>query len=83
MTSSAEKIGTHFSILRAERLGIGRFGTVFPGKLKDVAEEVAIKRMEKTNVRVDFGLYVKANEHPNIITYYGTDYSRDEDDEFM
>ena len=82
MTSSVEKIGTNFSIFCTERIGIGRFGTVFPGKLKDVVEEVAIKRMEKTKVRVDFGLYVKRNEHPNIITYYGTDYSRDAE-EFM
>ena len=72
-----EVVGNNLSIFRAESVGYGRFGTVFPGKIKDVKEEVAIKRMEKKKVRVDSSLYLKTNGNPNIVNYYGTDYSTD------
>jgi serine/threonine protein kinase len=65
-------------ILLSERLGSGRFGTVFPGKLKDVPHEVAIKRMEKGRIRIDSGHYYKTNGHPNLIGYYGTNSTNDE-----
>ena len=70
------KVG-QLSIFRAERLGSGRLGGVFTGKIKDVKEEIAIKRMMKKKVRVDFSLCLKTNGNPNIITYYGTDYYSD------
>ena len=69
------------SIFRSERLGTGRFGTVFPGKIKNVTEEIAFKRMEKKKVRVVSSLYIKANECLNIVNYYGTHESKD--DEFV
>ena len=40
-------------------------------KLKDVEEEVAIKKMMRRNVRIDSSLYVKINGQPNVINYYG------------
>ena len=67
-----EKVG-QLSILLAERLGTGRFGSVFQGKFTNVAEEVAIKKMEKKKVQVDSSFYIKANGYPNIIGYYGTE----------
>ena len=70
------------SIFLAESLGTGRFGSVFPGKLKDVREEVAIKKMEKERIQIDSNVYVKLNGQSNVIKYYGTDESTD-DDKFM
>jgi len=70
------------NIFSAERLGTGRFGSFyFPRKFKNVDGEVAIKRMDKKLARVDTTLYLKANGQPNIIYYYGTE-STDQD-EFM
>ena len=63
-----------------ERLGSGRFGSVFPAKLKDVEEEVAVKKMKKKEILVDSSLYRKANGHPNVIGYYGTECSKDVDE---
>ena len=72
--SSAVDIG-RLNIFRAERLGSGRFGRVFTGKFKCFTEEIAIKRMRKRIVKVDSNLYLKANEHPNVIGYYGIECS--------
>jgi len=81
MNSIVEKVG-RLTIFRAERLGTGRFGSVFPGKIKGFVEEVAIKLMEKKKFQIDSNLYVQVNQNPNLIRYYGTDYST-EDDKFM
>jgi len=72
-----ENIDELMSIFRSERLGTGRFGTVFPGKIKNATEEIAVKRMEKRKIRVVSSLYIKANECPNIVNYYGTHESKD------
>ena len=48
-------------------------------KLKDVEEEVAIKKMMRRNVRIDSSLYVKINGQPNVINYYGIDDSTYDD----
>ncbi len=82
MSSPYEISISRLSLLRDESLGSGRFGTVFPGKLKDVAEEVAIKKMAKIQVKVETSLYSKSNGQPNLIGYYGIAYSS-KDDEFM
>ena len=82
MSSPYEISISRLSLLRDESLGSGRFGTVFPGKLKDVKEEVAIKKMAKIQVQVDTSLYFKLNGQPNVIGYYGIAYST-KDDEFM
>jgi serine/threonine protein kinase len=80
-STSAENIGSQLSIFRNERLGAGRFGTVFPGQINKITEEVAIKKMQKEKVRVDSSLYLKLNECPNVVNYYGTHELKD--DEFM
>ena len=68
------------SIFRTEKLGSGQFGAVFVGKFQDVVEEVAIKRMsKKEKIHIDSNLYLKANSKPNVIKYYGIDYSTDDD----
>ena len=72
--TTVQKIGC-MNIFSAERLGTGRFGAVFPGKIKDVVEEVVIKRMKKDNIQVDSSVYVKTNGQSNIIGYFGTDES--------
>lgn len=72
--ATVQKIG-RMNIFSAERLGTGRFGTVFPGKIKDVVEEIVIKRMKKDNIQVDSSHYVKTNGQSNIIEYYGIDES--------
>ena len=72
MDGIVEKVG-QLSIFRAERIGTGRFATVFPGKFQDVSKEIVIKMMEKKKVQVDSILYLKANGKPNIINYYGID----------
>ena len=77
MNSRIERIG-RLSILWDERLGSGRFGSVFPGKCKDVQEGVAVKRMEKKKINIDTSLYLKAKRHPNIIGYYETETMDDE-----
>ena len=71
---------SRLSIFSDERLGSGRFGSVFPGKLKHVEEEIAVKKMKKKEVLVDFSLYRKADGHPNVIGYYGTECSTDADE---
>jgi len=81
MSSRVTEIG-QLSIFRDERLGSGRFGSVFPGKFKDIEEEIAVKKMKKKEVVIDFSLYRKVNGHPNVIGYYGTECSTDAD-EFM
>jgi len=75
-----ENIG-RMSFFSAESLGSGRFGTVYPGKFQDFDEEVAIKKMRKKKVQVDSNLYVKTNGQQNIINYYGTEIT--EQDEFV
>ena len=79
-TNVMENIG-RMSFSSAERLGSGRFGTVYPGKFQDFDEEVAIKKRWKKNVQVDSNLYVKTNGQQNIINYYGTEIT--EQDEFV
>ena len=74
MSSAVKDIGW-LNIFRDERLGSGRFGRVFTGKLKFVALDIAVKRMKKKLVKVDSNLYLKANEHPNVIGYYGIECS--------
>ena len=81
MNSRVKRLGK-MSIFLAESLGTGRFGSVFPGKLKDVREEVAIKKMWKERIQIDSNVYVKLNGKSNVIKYYGTDESTD-DDKFM
>lgn len=72
MKSHVEEIG-QIIILLDERLGSGRFGSVFPVKSKGVTEEIEIKKIEKKKVNVDSSLDMRLN---------GTNYSTDED-EFM
>ncbi len=81
MNSRLKRFGK-MSIFLAESLGTGRFGSVFPGKLKDVREEIAIKKMEKERIQIDSNVYIKLNGQSNVIKYYGTDESTD-DDKFM
>ena len=81
MNSRVKRLGK-MSIFLAESLRTGRFGSVFPGKLKDVREEVAIKKMWKERIQIDSNVYVKLNGKSNVIKYYGTDESTD-DDKFM
>lgn len=80
MNSPVERTIGRLSLLLDEKLGSGRFGSVFPGRLKDVEEEVAIKKMEKSKILIDSNIYVKLNGKPNVIGYYGTDYSTDDHD---
>ena len=79
MMSPMAKIG-QLSILCAESLGSGHFGSVFPGKITNVVEEVAIKRMKKDEIEIDSSLYTRANGQPNVIGYYDTD---DDTNKFM
>ena len=79
-SGTVEEIGQSTVFLK-ERLGFGRFGSAFAGKLKHVAEEVAIKKMIKGNIQIDSSLYVKTIGQPNVIGYYGTEHSTD--DQFM
>ena len=67
-STSVEAIG-ELSIFRSESLGSGRFGTVFAGQFANRVD-VAIKRMEKSQTKVDSNLYLKANGLPNLIEYY-------------
>ena len=68
---------SRLKILFAEKLGSGRFGSVFPGRLKNFTEEVVIKRMERENIRIDSSVYRKAKGQPNVIGYYGTNSTDD------
>ena len=69
------------NVSRAKELGSGRFSAVILGKFKDFIEEVAIKKMEKKKAQVDSSVYLKANGQLNIINYYGTEST--DDNEFM
>ena len=78
MNDPVENVVDQLRTLRDERLGSGRYGSVFPGKFLHFPKEVAIKKMEKTKVRVDSRLYVKLNGQPNVIGYYGSSNSTDD-----
>ena len=52
MDGIVEKVG-QLSIFRAERLGTGRFATVFPGKFQDVSKEIVIVRAPKGAFIID------------------------------
>lgn len=74
MNGTSEKID-ELSVFHAERLGTGRFGYgVFMGKYNQgiAAEDVAVKRVEKDQIKIDSILYLKANGQQNVVKYYGT-----------
>jgi hypothetical protein len=62
-----ERIGK-LTFNRADLIGSGKYGSVFRGTYKD-AVNVAIKRLDKRNTKIDSTLYIKAHEHQNIIQY--------------
>ena len=61
-------------------LGYGAFGTVFRGKLEGTIDDVAIKRIDKTELKKDFfeiEIYPKIQQHPNIVRFHHVE--KDED----
>lgn len=57
---------------RRDNLGSGRFGSVFQGKYDD-KYDVAVKRVVHTDFLVEIDVLKKAQNHPNILRYYGND----------
>lgn len=72
------KIGK-LSFSRENRLGVGRFSSVFNGTFENT-KSVAIKRLLKYQSRVDFHLLMNVGCHPNILQYCCIE---QEDVEFM
>jgi serine/threonine protein kinase len=60
------------SLFKSEVLGKGCNGTVFRGHFLSTID-VAIKRVDKSFIRVESNLLLKAALHPNIIRYYATE----------
>ena len=65
-----EKVGP-LSFCRSDLIGYGKFGTVFKGQYKN-AVNLAVKRFEKKNTRIDSSLYLQVCNHQNVIHYYCT-----------
>ena len=49
----------------------GRFGKIYKGLYKNVVN-VAIKKLDKERSQVVSDLYLKADDHPNIVHWYYT-----------
>ena len=65
---------------RDDFLGKGGYGTVFRGKLEGTTIDVAIKRIDKTELKKDFfeiEIYPKIQQHPNIVRFHHVE--KDED----
>ena len=56
------------SFYRENRLGLGKYSSVFKGKFED-KKTVAIKRLLKDQSRVDSHLLLNGGGHPNILPY--------------
>ena len=63
-----EKIGK-LTLNRADLIGSEKYGYVFRGTYLN-AVNVAIQRLDKSQTKIDSTLYLKANEHQNIIQYF-------------
>ena len=81
------KIGDplRFCICGDCRLGRGSYGIVFKGKLKVYVEDkvavkeidVAVKRVDRLNIKIEEEILRRVNGHPNILLYYTTERKAD------
>ena len=67
------------SFTRTDRIGkTGRFGSIFRGKFENITD-VAIKRILKSELKVELDVLHKAQTHSNILRYFCSE----EDVEYM
>jgi hypothetical protein len=57
---------------RRDNLDSGRFGSVFRGKYDDKLD-AAINRIVHTDYLVELDVLKKAQNHPNVLRFYGSD----------
>lgn len=78
MDEGFEKVNDRLQYDSSEReiLGSGRYGIVFPGHLIEdgARKKVAVKRFQrhalnKSSIKLEVGVMLKAKDHPNILRY--------------
>ena len=60
------------SFNRSEVLGRGRFSKCFRGMYEGLVD-VAVKRFEKSETKIDFEVLRKTDRHPNVARFYGAE----------
>ena len=67
----ATQISKRLSYSRSEQIGRGNFSWVYRGKLNGIVD-IAVKRVEKSMIKVDPNDFLKAAGHQNIILHFST-----------
>lgn len=57
---------------RSQVLGRGRFSKCFRGMYEGLVD-VAVKRFEKSEIKIDFEVLRKTDRHPNVARFYGAE----------
>ena len=70
--ASRTVIGNLSFVLNDEKAFNGKYGKVFPGLVDDTVD-VSILRMDITTFAVDTKTLWSANQHHNIIRFYGSE----------
>ena len=67
----ATPISKRLSYSRSEQVGRAKFSWVYRGKLNGIID-IAVKRVEKSMIKVDPNDFLKGAGHQNIILHFST-----------